>query len=47
MSELVIGIVFVLGGLSSLVRADLPLFPILLIIAGAALVLSMFKGKRR
>ncbi len=44
---LVIGTVFVLGGLWNLIQTDLPLLPVLLIVAGAALVLSMFKGKRR
>ena len=40
---LVVGGVFVLGGLWNLVQVELPLFPILLIVAGAALVLSMFR----
>jgi len=41
----VIGLLFVLGGLWSLFEAKLPLVPILLIVAGLALLISIVRGK--
>lgn len=46
---LVVGGCFLLGGIWQLVQVQLPLFPILLILAGAALILATFwpEGWRR
>lgn len=41
-----IGILFVVGGLWGSLQVELPLFPIVLIVAGAALLLSMFRGRQ-
>ena len=43
----VIGVLFVVGGLSELLQVELPLAPILIIIAGLAVLISIFKGKQR
>jgi hypothetical protein len=43
---LVIGILFMVSGLWELFEADLPLVPILLIVAGVALLVSTLRGKR-
>ncbi len=43
---LVIGILFTVSGLWELFEADLPLVPIVLIVAGVALLISTLKGKR-
>ena len=43
----VVGVVFVLGGLWNLAQVELPLFPLLLIAAGAALVLSVLRKTRQ
>jgi hypothetical protein len=40
-----LGVVFVAGGLWGFSQVNLPLFPILLIVAGAALLLSIFRGR--
>jgi hypothetical protein len=42
----VVGSLFVLGGIWDLLGTTVPLLPILLIVAGVALVLSIFKGRR-
>jgi hypothetical protein len=42
----VVGLIFVIGGLWDLFQPDLPLVPILLIIAGIVLLLSIARGKR-
>jgi hypothetical protein len=42
---LVIGLLFVLGGIWDLFEAELPLVPILLIVAGLALLFSILRGK--
>ncbi len=43
---IVVGLLFVLGGIWDLLGTTVPLLPILLIVAGLALVLSIFKGRR-
>lgn len=40
----VVGVLFLLGGISGLLDIDLPLIPILLIIAGVVILLSIRKG---
>lgn len=42
---LVVGLLFLLGGIWDLSGTTLPLFPILLIVAGAAVFLSIFKSR--
>jgi hypothetical protein len=42
-----VGLIFVLGGIWGFFETQLPLLPIVLIIAGVALLLSAVKGKRR
>lgn len=42
----VVGVLFVLGGLGTLYEVQLPLVPIVLIVAGVALLISVFTGKR-
>jgi hypothetical protein len=41
----IVGLLFVLWGIWDLLPLTLPLVPILLIVAGAALLASLFKGK--
>jgi hypothetical protein len=43
----VVGFVFVIGGIWALFEPRLPLLPIVLIVAGLALLVSTFKGKGR
>ena len=43
----VVGLVFVIGGIWALFEPKLPLLPIVLIVAGLALLVSTFKGKGR
>jgi|GEM_PF-983008 len=43
----VVGLVFVIGGIWALFEPRLPLLPIVLIVAGLALLVSTFKGKAR
>jgi uncharacterized membrane protein (UPF0136 family) len=43
---MIIGILFVLGGLSNLVSIDLPLLPVLILLAGVVLLISTLAGKR-
>jgi hypothetical protein len=43
----VVGLVFVIGGIWALFEPKLPLLPIVLIVAGFALLVSTFKGKGR
>jgi hypothetical protein len=40
----VVGLCFVVGGLWELLAVELPLVPILLIVAGIAILVSIFKG---
>ncbi|MGD2125631.1 MAG: hypothetical protein PVG99_06090 [Desulfobacteraceae bacterium] len=42
----VIGLLFVIGGLWTLFEPKLPLLPIVLILAGLVLIVSILKGKR-
>ena len=42
----IVGLLFVVGGLWELFEAKLPLVPILLIVAGLALLVSTLRGKR-
>jgi hypothetical protein len=42
---LVVGVLFVVGGIWDRSGTTLPLFPILLIVVGAAVFLSIFKGR--
>ena len=42
----VVGILFVLGGLFGMLETKLPLVPILLILAGVVLLISIVRGKR-
>ena len=41
-----VGVFFLLGGLGTLFKLDLPLVPIVLIVAGAMLLISVFARKR-
>ena len=41
-----VGVLFVLGALGTLYEVELPLVPIVLIVAGAALLVSVFTGRR-
>ena len=43
----VVGLVFVIGGIWALFEPKLPLLPIVLIVAGLALLVSTFRGKGR
>jgi hypothetical protein len=43
---LTIGVLFVLGGLSDLLGVNLPLLPILILVAGVVLLISALTGKR-
>jgi hypothetical protein len=42
----VIGVLFVAGGLSELLQVELPLAPILIIVAGLAVLISIFRNKQ-
>jgi uncharacterized membrane protein len=42
----VVGLLFLVGGVWELYRVEISLVPVLLIIAGAALLLSIFTGQR-
>ncbi|SRR6056297_270078 len=44
---LVTGILFIIGGLWDLIDTDLPLVPLLLIVAGGVMVFSSFWWKKR
>ena len=41
----VVGVIFLLGGIMNLAQAGISLVPILLIVAGAALLISVFRKK--
>jgi len=43
---LVVGLGFVIGGVWQLIAQELPLVPIFLLIGGAALLLSVLRGRR-
>ena len=42
----VVGVLFVLGGIGAQAQVELPLAPIVLLVAGVALLVSAFTGKR-
>ena len=42
----VVGILFVIGGLFGMLESKIPLVPILLILAGLVLLISLVRGKR-
>ena len=42
----VVGFLFLMGGIWELVQVEISLVPILLIIAGVALLISIFRGKQ-
>ena len=42
----VVGLLFLMGGIWELVQVEMSLVPILLIIAGVAILISLFRGKQ-
>jgi hypothetical protein len=42
----IVGLLFVIGGIWALFEPKVPLLPIVLIVAGLALIFSIFRGKR-
>jgi ABC-type Mn2+/Zn2+ transport system permease subunit len=40
------GLLFVIGGIWGLLKIDVPLIPILIIIAGIVILTQVFKGKK-
>jgi hypothetical protein len=41
-----VGLLFGLGGLAAITQVDIPVLPIVLVVAGALLLVSVVKGKR-
>ncbi len=43
---IVVGLLFIIGGIGELVHIEIDLFPILLIAAGIVILISVFRGKK-
>jgi hypothetical protein len=43
---IVVGLLFIVGGIGELVNIEIDLLPILLIVAGSVILISVFRGKK-